>query len=614
MTLTATAVISIALAVCAIDARQTRDAATRPPTTAAAPTGTAVLTGTIHTDDGKPVRRAAVRLGGSDVPGGRIAVTDDAGRFAFTSLPAGSFTVFATRASYVTTYYGSKRPGRGPALPIALAAGQRLSVAMTMLRGAAIAGIITNPFGRPAPQVTVQATIQGVPAAPRLTEAAPNYTTTDDRGMFRIYGLPPGDYLVSANLRSGAADARAVTDDEVQWALRQLSPGARTGAGAVAGAAALLPPASRSVVYAPVYFPGTTEPGLATKIQLSAGEDHGGITFALQFVPTARIDGTVFGPGGQGASGVSAVLLPKSVGSAASFQAMFDAGLATIPRFLTSLDGRFSAAGVTPGQYTVVARTGENAAFRGAGPGAGTLWGETDVAVNGRDIPDLAVTLQPGAKVAGTIVFEGTSLAPPADPGVVRPSMSSSKWGATALGTPTANVTPAGAFVFPSLISGPYVIKVTPPPAPTGAPRWTLKSIVAGGRDITDGTLDLRTGDDVNGVVITFTDKETEISGTLLDAAGRPTSEFSVVVFATNRAFWTAGSRRVQSVRPATNGTYRIAGLPAGEYSMVAVTDLEPAALADPGYLEQLQAAAAARITLGEGEKKKLDVRIPGGR
>ena len=115
----------------------------------------------------------------------------------------------------------------------------------------------------------------------------------------------------------------------------------------------------------------------------------------------------------------------------------------------------------------------------------------------------------------------------------------------------------------------------------------------------------------VNGVVITFTDRETEISGTLFDAAGRPTPEFSIVVFTTNRAFWTASSRRVQSVRPATNGTFRITGLPAGEYWMVAVADLEPGALSDPGYLEQLQ-AVAFRITLAEGEKKQQDLKVLG--
>jgi hypothetical protein len=238
------------------------------------------------------------------------------------------------------------------------------------------------------------------------------------------------------------------------------------------------------------------------------------------------------------------------------------------------------------------------------------LWGETDITVNGQDLSDVVVVLQPGAKLAGTMVFEGTSLAAPSDVSAVQLSMTSPKL-ATMVGTQTANVATTGAFAFPSLLSGPYTMQVTPPPAAAGAARWTLKSIVAGGRDITDGPLEVRTGADVSGVVITFTDKETEISGTLSDAAGRPTQEFSIVVFTTNRTFWTAGSRRVKSVRPATNGTFRIAGLPAGDYAIVAVGDLEAALLSDPGYLEQLQ-PVAFKITLGEGEKRKQDLRVGG--
>jgi hypothetical protein len=359
-----------------------------------------------------------------------------------------------------------------------------------------------------------------------------------------------------------------------------------------------------------VFFPGTTDPVNATKVTLGAGQDYGGAMFALQFVFTSRIDGTVVGPGGQGASDVSMVMLPKSSGSAPSFQAMFDAGIVGTPRVPVSQDGRFSAAGVPPGQYTVVARTGPNVALRGAGPATGTLWGETDITVNGQDLSDVVVTLQPGARVAGRVVFEGTSLAPPTDFSAVRLSMSSTTVGATALGTPNASIAPAGgAFVFPSLISGTYTIKTTPPPAPSGVPRWMLKSVIAGGRDVTDSTIDVRTGQDVTGVVVTFTDQETEMSGTLFDAAGRPTSAFSIVVFTANRAFWAAGSRRVQSARPATNGTFRIAGLPAGEYLMAAVMDLEPGALDDAGYLEQL-VPVAFKFALAEGEKKKQDLRL----
>src|SRR5262245_46666301 len=83
----------------------------------------------------------------------------------------------------------------------------------------------------------------------------------------------------------------------------------------------------------------------------------------------------------------------------------------------------------------------------------------------------------------------------------------------------------------------------------------------------------------------------------------------TIVVLTTDRAFWTARSRRVKSGRPATNGTFTITALPAGEYAIAAVTDLEPEMLSDPSYLEQLRMGAFTFL-LTEGEKKKQDFRI----
>src|SRR5262245_16554140 len=85
--------------------------------------GSAIISGTLVTDDAsaRPIRRAIINLSSSEVLRTRVSVTDDAGRFTFTSLPAANFSLSATKAGYVTTYYGGKRPGRGPGVPIALA-------------------------------------------------------------------------------------------------------------------------------------------------------------------------------------------------------------------------------------------------------------------------------------------------------------------------------------------------------------------------------------------------------------------------------------------------------------------------------------------------------------
>ncbi|HEX9365803.1 MAG TPA: carboxypeptidase-like regulatory domain-containing protein, partial [Vicinamibacterales bacterium] len=77
-------------------AAQTRDAR-------AAARGTAVLSGVVVSDDAdaRPVRKARVTCSSPDVSG-HTTITDDGGRFMFAGLPAGRFTVAASKAAWVT--------------------------------------------------------------------------------------------------------------------------------------------------------------------------------------------------------------------------------------------------------------------------------------------------------------------------------------------------------------------------------------------------------------------------------------------------------------------------------------------------------------------------------
>ena len=176
--------------------------------------------------------------------------------------------------------------------------------------------------------------------------------------------------------------------------------------------------------------------------------------------------------------------------------------------------------------------------------------------------------------------------------------------------------TAEGTFEAKGISPGKYRLSVVAPGLRQNATApgtgWMLKSITLNGRDIADVPLEVKPGENVTGLVVTLTDRPTEISGTILDQAGRATSTFPIVVFSTDRAYWGAGSRRVQQGRPSSDGKYLIAGLPAGEYYVCAVTDLEPMSLSDPDFLEQL-IGGSFKITLGEAEKKTQDLKLAGG-
>jgi carboxypeptidase family protein len=574
--------------------------------------GTGVIAGTLVTDDAAagPIRRAMIYVSGGAILRTRSTVTDDAGRFTFTALPAANFSIYASKPGYVTTYYGGRRPGRGPGVPIALAEGQHLTIALKMLRGAVLAGRISDPEGRPI-QAQVQVLQYQTIGGEKVLRPAYGITsfgsTTDDRGMYRVWGLAPGDYLVSATVRATPGELRAVTPAEIQWARQQVQP-AGAGVGGVSAAAGAPPERSQTVGYSPVYFPGTFDPAAASVVSLGAGEERTGIDFALQMVRTAKVEGSLLDPEGRIPAGAQVNLFTKSYGSEFSL-------LLGMPRATVS-NGRFVFAGVTPGAYFLTAR-GRAAGPGGAGvPGRGAsapvLWSTSDVTVSGEDVADLTIRLEPGISITGRVAFESATGQKPANLAGFRVSLST--WQGTgptvSITVPPAQVDDEGQFRFASVVPGRYApFAYAGAMGPDQTPQWVVKSIVANGQDVTDVPLEIRPREAPPEIVITVTDRVTEVTGTLFDAAGRPSSGLSIILFPTRRDLWTMSSRRIRPITPSSDGKFRLAALPPGEYYIAAVTDYEYTDLTDGTFLEQL-AAGAFKITLAEGEKKVQDIRM----
>jgi hypothetical protein len=175
--------------------------------------------------------------------------------------------------------------------------------------------------------------------------------------------------------------------------------------------------------------------------------------------------------------------------------------------------------------------------------------------------------------------------------------------------TGAANVTAGntdadGRFTISGILPGTYVMAPLSPD-----PRWRLRSVVADGRDLLDFPLEIGSSGDVTGVVATFTDRHTELSGTLQTADQLPAADYFVVVFSPDRSHWRPGSRRVQSTRPSTDGRFLFQDLPAGAYLIAALTDLEPADLFDHTFMERLTSAAIG-VPLAEGERRSQDLRL----
>jgi hypothetical protein len=394
------------------------------------------------------------------------------------------------------------------------------------------------------------------------------------------------------------------------------------------------PPPGRIVLPAPIYYPGTTDIASARVITVGPGEERSGIDLVVEYVATAQLSGRVFDQDGQPRAGVTVRLTGKGGTSIAD---MMNSLIGQGSR--SDQDGAFTIDAVPPGEYTLTSQAAAAGDAKpaavgqanlltmfsgmfGGGAGAGSLYATEVVSVSGQDLSNLELRLRPGVTVSGTVVFEGTATRPSA--GAVQimlgaaPQSGSPIEVAMAMMQGTSSpVGPDFTFSVKGVVPNRYRPTVNLPGMMFGATlpnaTWTLKSIRIGdGPDLADTPLDVAAGRDVSGLVVTITDRPTILSGKVLDKDGRPASAFPIIVFSTNTAHWSPGSRRVQQVRPASDGSYRLAGLPAGEYFVGAVTTLDLEDLYDPSFLQQI-VPIAFRITLAEGETRQQDLKLGGG-
>jgi protocatechuate 3,4-dioxygenase beta subunit len=564
--------IAILLVVSALQALPQRDARPAPGGAMGTIAGTVTSAGA----QPRPLRRVRVTLDGPGLTLPLTVVTADDGSFVFERVPAGRFMVTATKDGYLSMSYGASRTGR-PGTRVQVAGGQSVPLALRLPRGAVITGTVTDADGLPAQGIAVTA-LTGRFVAPqgerRHVAAGVSVGPTDDRGVYRIFGLPEGEYVVAAQSQTRQFGLAA---SEV----RTLSDGALS---------------ERSLVMAQVFHPGVTTVANATRVTLRTGEERSGIDVSLQYVPLASVSGTI---------AISAGRVPAVVSLARTDEVP---GFEPIRTARADTDGRFTFTSVPPGQYRVMARSTLASPLPTSGSPLTELPGNqqyafADVIVAGEDVTSLALTAQPGLTVSGRILFEGQQ-PPAALPG--RLTLPAASITATAFGVPPISVE-GTRFKVEGLMPGSYRIVGVMQGVRSPIGLWWLKSLVIAGRDVLDAPLEIRQSTD--DAVITFADRASEIAGSVNDTQGAPATEPIVIAFSTDRATWFFNSRRVAVARPDREGRYAIRNLPPGEYCIVATTDAENGEWFDPALLERLLPLAAP-LTVNGTEKQTMDLTV----
>ena len=596
-----------------------RDQVARPPVV-----GRGSLSGMVVSENGQPLKGARVTTSGGAL--GRTAITDGKGAFAFDKLPEGRYSVNASRPRYLSSSYGQKRPERS-GTSVQLADGEQIKdLKITLFSAGVITGAIYNDEGEPVQSAQVRALRYTMSSGVRRLQSS-NSVQSDDRGAYRIFGLTPGEYLVSAT--SNQNDNSAQVTMEMQVALERAAAAAATSGTplnvSMSNGVLTLPggeviEAPSPVTFAPTYYPGTATPASAVTITVRGGEERSGVDVAMQKVQTATVSGTVISGAGP---------LPQGINL--QMQSTDEAGQGVaLPSARVGVDGRFSLRAVPPGQYLITARA--TATERRAMPaGAANLpqgaqmvesvsapaglqmvtmvqttsTGRAQVSVDGRSVDGVVIALDAGRTLTGRLVFEGG-----VQPDTSRVRMVATLQPVQAPGSfnlqspPPGEVGPDGSFKIAGIAPGRYTLRVP------GANGWSVKSSMVLGRESLDFPFDVD-GDDIAGAVVTMAKPgpPSELSGLITDPQGKPVNDYTILVFSADQRFWTPGSRRIFSARPDTDGKYVVRGAPAGDYQIAALSDLEPGTQYDPEFLRTLL-VASTRVSLADGSKLTQDLRI----
>jgi protocatechuate 3,4-dioxygenase beta subunit len=309
-------------------------------------------------------------LQGSGAGEDYVALTDAEGRYRATNLPEGKYEAHVSLGGCVR-----EKPSPNASLmeSFSLSEGaSRENVDFALVRGGVITGRVTDADGRPliARAVGLQVVDEGGQKRDARIQDIPNWMMTvnmfqtDDRGVYRIFGLRAGRYVVSAGGDSNM--------------------GLATGAGAE---------------FARVWHPDATDENQAKVIEVTAGGEVTGVDIRLgvakkSYEASGRVVDDETGKPIAGAS----VIYTKSGGSGESVS--FSLPVAT-PK--TDEQGNFHFSGLTPGQYRL--SLSDFASFL-TGGGSGYYSDGAKFELQSADVAGVEIRAKRGATISGVAVIE----------------------------------------------------------------------------------------------------------------------------------------------------------------------------------------------------------------
>lgn len=510
----------------------------------------------VKASDGSPLKNATVTLvNDGDLKHQIAAKTGSDGRFELRNIPPDRYSLNVYRSGYVDLSYGQRKTS-DPGAVFALAPGQtKTDLLFKMSPAAVISGRVLDEDGGPAQDVAMVAAREQYREGKKVT-GRKFRGTTDDRGAYRIYGLAPGKYFVSAT--------------EEPW--MQL-----TGDKEFSGDAARAEPDQG---YAETYYPGTNDFSGATPIVLKEGDEYPGIDFSLKKVRVHRVRGKVINAmaSSQQSESIAVFLVPRT-------KIRTDGSINST--YVRTPENTFDLPNVEPGSYLLVAEW-----YSDNGPG---VRGTQKIEVGDSDLDGVTVTIETSPSIAGRIQWDGKPCAAAHRP-MVWAQLAD---GGAALPAGRGTIGANEQFVLKNALEGDLHIGVSG----LGKDCY-LKKISFGQASVINDVIIFARGASAP-LEITLSSRGARVQGRVVDKDGLPAAG-AWVVAVPDEARWSL-HRLFKSETTDQYGKFDLHGLAPGEYKLYSWDGAENGEWEDRDFLKPFE-AQGVKIEVRDDDAKEVNL------
>jgi hypothetical protein len=435
-------------------------------------------------------------------------------------------------------------------------------VEIPLAPGGTIGGRVLDSLNHPVANGRVEAFSLSYRAGFPILQAAAS-DTTDDRGEFRLFWLPPGEYYVAVNPNAS---------------LKPMDAAQRT------------------------YYPGTLDVTKATPVVVSAGSNVEGINYSIREVRTVTLSGSVRSlvPGNGGIQAVLLLMLrddsiPDNTGERVAARTL-----------LTPVSGRFEIPGVAPGSYDVYARIPDSNPDRVVN---GMTFGRASVDVFDEDISGIQIDVHPTVPLVGSFVSPIGSDAWGKAQISVQAEGSAAKIPFYRSAVANRVVSPAqnGTFRLPAVPQGRYRMLVN------GLPKGVyVADVRQGALSVFDAGFDVGAEPPAPVQVVLASNGGT-LQGIAQNSDGKAFPGATVVLIPTQhrRKNWLLYRSAVAD----SSGRYTLQGIAPGEYTLFAWDHISPGAYYSAHFLTAYEGSGrAVRVNSSSSATAPVTVRTGGTR